>query len=47
MSSEDSVKFAYSCEAVPRLWWNGQELVDDGDFDLKRQITMELVRPWQ
>ncbi|MCF6506590.1 hypothetical protein E9549_04080 [Blastococcus sp. MG754426] len=42
-----SMQFATSCDAVPRLWWNGEELVDDGVFDVNSQIVRELVRPWE
>lgn len=31
-------KYAKSCHEVPRLWWDGQQLVDDGVFDLERQM---------
>jgi hypothetical protein len=32
-------RYARSCHAVPRLWWNGQELVADGEFNLNRQMA--------
>jgi hypothetical protein len=40
-------KFADSVDEVPRLWWDDGQLKDDGAFDLRRQIVMDVVRPWE
>ncbi|HZW43349.1 MAG TPA: hypothetical protein VFF32_03010, partial [Dermatophilaceae bacterium] len=37
-------KYAASCHAVPRLWWDGKELLDDGVFDLERQMQEDAMR---
>ena len=42
-----TMQLASSCDAVPGLWWNGEELVDDGVFDVNSQVVRELVRPWE
>lgn len=36
-------RYASSCHTVPRLWWNGERLVDDGVFDLERQMQEDAM----
>jgi hypothetical protein len=40
-----SMQLASSCDAVPRLWWNREELVDDGVFEVNSHVVRELDRP--
>jgi hypothetical protein len=33
-----TTQYAASCDRLPRFLWNGQELVEDGEFDLRRRM---------
>lgn len=37
-------RYARSCHNVSRLWWNGKDLLDDGVFDLERQMNEARMR---
>lgn len=38
------LSYAIGCHGIPRWWWNGQMLRDDGVFDLNYQVRVDDVR---